>query len=251
MKVFVGVAPYEGKIHAPTSAALMGEQDKARSEGIYFGCQILTGSHYIAESYNILLARFLRTDFDKFATVEWDVSWGGTEASPFGQLIDLARHPHDYIGGSTRMKCEPEEYMVGFDWRLEGRPEARADKYGVIEACWIPQGFSVMSRVAAEALWADAADREYITHGERIRQVYREDYRHDLGTKFGQDIGVCYDLLRLGYKTHVHPDVHLTHHAAHGHSYAGCLGDWMGRQPEDWVQTQYAQWQAKHTEKAA
>lgn len=251
MKLFVGVAPYDGKIFASTATALMGEQDAARAEGVQFGVLILSGAHYVAESYNILLARFIKSDFDKFATVEWDVSWGGSEQSPFGQLLDLARHPHAYLAGSTRMKYEPEEYMVGFDHTLPGRPEERADKYGCIPCNWVPQGFSVMSREAAHALWEDAAGREYIQHGERIRQVFREDYRPEIGQRFGQDIGICWDLKRLGFDVHVHPDVHLTHHAAHGHAYPGRLADWMAKQPDDWVERTYATFVARHSEKAA
>lgn len=199
--------------------------------------QIISGAHYVAEGYNIMLKRFLDTDFDKLAFVEWDVSW--TQ----GDLCRLAKIPHDYVGGSTRMKKPDEEYMVG--WLPDPHGTGLwADQHGCIEVAWIPQGFSVASREMCQRMW-DNCDRTYNLHGEDIRDVFRDGWREfgiDAGgriergdvlsdytvtARFGQDIGWCYDWRSLGGRVHVHPEIELTHTACVGHSYTGRLGDWL------------------------
>lgn len=220
LKLFVGTLPFEGKVHAPTVASLIEEQAAAGALGVSIGAQIISGAHYVAEGYNLMISRFLRTDFDKIAFVEHDVSW----AEP-GCLAMLAKIPHHYVGGITRMKHEPEEYMLG----LKAESDLRPDAYGCIEAAWIPQGFTVASRAMIQALWDAASGREYRTQGELVRQVFFEDWRPEWG-KVGQDIGICYDWQAMGGKVHAWLPPTLTHTAAVNHSYTGCLADWMARE---------------------
>lgn len=182
------------------------------------GVQILSGAHYISEGYNILLARFLASNFDKLAFVEWDISWNTETTS----LCAMAKKPFDYIGAATRFKKEPEEYMVGF---LPERPELWGNRAGLIEVAWIPQGFAVASRAMCEKMWDASAAKEYGLHGETIREVFHDGFRDE--RRYGQDIGWCYDWRDMGGKVYVDPEIELTHTAAVGHAYTGRLADWL------------------------
>lgn len=224
MKLYVGIAPFEGRLHAPCVTSLLGEQINALTNGVYLGVKILQGAHYIAESYNIMLADFLKSDYDMLAFVEWDVSWNPEEVS----LVALAQMGYDFIGGSTRFKKEPEEYMVGW---IPDRAELWADKNGCIEVAWIPQGFCVASREMCQKMWDSRPDTEYELHGQIVREVFHDGFRE--GRRLGQDIGWCFDWRDMGGKVFVHPELELTHTACVGHSYTGRLGDFLRKRVVD------------------
>lgn len=218
MKLYVGIAPFEGKLHAPAVSSLLGEQLNALLAGVHMGVKILQGSHYIAESYNIMLADFLASDYDMLAFVEWDVSWNSDENS----LVKLAQLGYDFVGASTRFKKEPEEYMVGW---IPERPELWADANGCIEVAWIPQGFCVASRAMCQKMWDSRPNTEYTLHGKVIREVFHDGFRD--GRRLGQDIGWCFDWRDMGGKVFLAPEVELTHTACVGHAYTGRIGDWL------------------------
>lgn len=233
IKLLVGVLPFQGEIKVGTAASLSDERFAGLREGVHVDVKYLPGAHYIAEGYSKVVKFFLEHDYDKLAFVEWDVSW--TEHPGMaGALCRLAKLPHDYVGGATRYKSDPVEFMVGWD---ETQTELRADEHGCLSVDWIPQGFSVASRAMCQAMWDAAADREYLMHGELIRQVFYEDFRPGLG-KFGQDIGFCHDWRAMGGKVHVKPNLTLTHTACVNHAYTGNLFDWLKAQmtPEERAQ---------------
>lgn len=215
-------------MHVGTAASLSDERFAAVGEGVALSVSYLPGAHYIAEAYNLILAHFLASDFEKLAFVEHDISW--TEHPGMaGALAKLAKTPHDYVGGSTRYKKPEVEFMIGWD---ETKPELWSDGHGCIEVAWIPQGFAVASRTMVQALWDAASDSEYVMHGVTLRQVFHEDFRPGIG-KLGQDLGLCRDWRAMGGKVHVKPNLTLTHTACVNHAYTGNLKQWLDEQMDE------------------
>lgn len=216
MHAFIGLPPFEGKVHAQTVMSLITEDRLARELGVDLSIVVLAGAHYPSHAYNALWAKFLDTPCEKFVSVEWDVSW-----KP-GDLLRLLATPHHYVGAATRYKREPEEYMVG--WKLGD--ELWADKHGCIEVDWIPQGLSCASRSMVEQMWEAAQDRPYaLADGTQTRQVFRDGFSGD--GFYSQDTRLCEEWRAMGGKIHVMPDLTTTHTACVGHSYTGSLGDWL------------------------
>ena len=104
MKLFVGIPAYDGSVCCETVRALLNEQGVALSAGIDFQVAFIPSCSLITMARNQAVTEFLATDADKLIFIDSDVSW-----QP-GELIKLAAHPVDFVGGAYRLKQEAVSY---------------------------------------------------------------------------------------------------------------------------------------------
>src|SRR5882724_4523048 len=161
MKLFVGVPAYDRRITVETARALLEEQGAAaqarRRERLALQIAFAPGSSLVTTARDILVRDFLASGAERLIFVDSDVAW---EA---GQLLALARHDVDIVGGAYRLKQEREAYPVSW---LD-RPLLQADpQTGLLEVSALPGGFLSVARNVFESLRDAHPERAYRHQGE-------------------------------------------------------------------------------------
>src|SRR4051812_43043369 len=108
MRLFVGVPAYDRRITCETARALLDEQGAAVLAGIALQIAFAPGSSLVTTARDILVRDFLMSEAERLIFVDSDIAW---EA---GQLLRLARHDADMVGGAYRLKQETEAYPVSW-----------------------------------------------------------------------------------------------------------------------------------------
>ena len=217
MKLFVGVPAYDRRITVETARALLEEQGAAALAGrrarLALQIAFAPGSSLVTTARDILARDFLATEAERLIFVDSDVAW---EA---GQLLALARHDVDIVGGAYRLKQESEAYPV--EWL--DRPLLRADPLtGLLEVSALPGGFLSISRNVFERLRAAHPERAYTHQGEALHAFFHCPYGG------GEDGAFCADWRAAGGQIFLDPELTLTH-VDGGRRFTGCIGDWLRR----------------------
>lgn len=216
MKVHVAVPAYDGKVCVETARALLNEQTAALVAGIELEVSFAPGCSLITAARNQIVAGFLNTDADRLVFIDSDVSW-----EP-GELLKLASHPVDFVGGAYRYKQEPEAYPVG--WITE-RAELIADpETGLLEVDTLPAGFLALNRAVFERLHEAFPGRDYEHFGQTFTAYFHAPYRD--GRLYGEDAAFCADWRAIGGEVWLDPELSLTH-VGGVNRYAGHIGDWL------------------------
>lgn len=214
-RVFVAVPAYDGKIGVETARALLIEQNCAISNGgVSLTVAFLPGCSLITMARNQMAADFLMTDNDRLVFVDSDVSW-----EP-GDLLKLAKHEADVVGGAYRLKQPAIAWPVIWD---ESKPELHAVD-GLLEVLSLPAGFLAISRKALERLKAAHPERTYTHMGHKAHAFFHAPFAD--GRLWGEDAAFCADWRAIGGKVWLDPNPTLTHVGGASH-YAGCIGDWL------------------------
>lgn len=215
MKLFVAIPAYDGKVGIETVRSLLNEQGAAALLGVELQVGLLPGCSLITMGRNQMVADFLATDCDRLVFVDADVSWNP------GDLIKLAMHPVDVVGGAYRYKNALEDYPV--QWI--DKPELWTDpKTGLLEVGSVPGGFLTISRRAFAQLKEAHPDRAY-QHEGRLFQAYFHAPVME-GRLFGEDTAFCHDWREAGGQVWLDTELLLTHTGGFP-QFTGCIGDWL------------------------
>ena len=216
MKLFVGVPAYDRRITVETARALLNEQGAAGLAGIELQIAFAPGSSLVTTARDILVRDFLASEAERLIFVDSDVAW---EA---GQLLRLARHDVDIVGGAYRLKQETEAYPVSW---LD-RPLLQADpQTGLLEVSALPGGFLSISRKVFERLRDAHPERAYTHQGESLHAFFHCPYGG------GEDGAFCADWRAAGGQIWLDPELTLTH-VDGGRSFTGRIGDWLRKRME-------------------
>lgn len=211
MRLHVGIPAYDGKVGVETVRALLNERGAAFLLNIDMRVSLLPGCSLITMARNQMAAEFLASDADRLVFVDADVSW-----EP-GDLIKLAMHPVDVVGGAYRFKKAAEDYPV----RWLDAPERRD---GLLEVETLPGGFLAISRRAIERLREAHPERAYEHEGQRFHGFFHAPI--EAGRIWGEDTAFCNDWRQIGGQVWLDPDLTLTHTGG-AHNYTGHVGDWL------------------------
>lgn len=211
MRVFVGVPAYDRRITCETARALLNEQGAAALVSVELQIAFAPGSSLVTTARDILARDFLASDCDRLIFVDSDVTWD------VGQLLLLARHDVDLVGGAYRKKCDEIVWPVGW---LD-RPELQADPdTGLLEVASLPGGFLSISRSVFERLREAHPGRSYSHDGQAMHGFFCCPYGG------GEDGAFCSDWRGLGGKVWLDPELTLTH-VEGGRQFPGHIGNWL------------------------
>lgn len=215
MRLFVAIPAYDGKVGVETVRSLLNEQGAAALLGVELQVGMLPGCSLITMGRNQLVADFLATDCDRMVFIDADVSW-----EP-GDLIKLAMHPVDVVGGAYRYKKAEEDYPI----RWLDKPELWADPdTGLLEVESVPGGFLAISRRAFNKLREWRPERAYEHEGRLFHGYFHAPV--EAGRIWGEDTAFCNDWRVAGGEVWLDPQLTLTHVDGRQH-YTGCIGDWL------------------------
>lgn len=213
MNIFVAIPAYDGKVCVETVRSLLNEQMIAVGAGVEFKAVFLPGCSLITHARNQMAQDFLDSEADRLVFIDADVSW-----QP-GDLIRLAAHPVDFVGGAYRLKQDDEAYPVGW---LD-KPELQAED-GLLEVASVPGGFLALSRKVFDDLKLEHPDRGYSHYQFRGHGYFHAPIQN--GRLYGEDTAFCNDWRNIGGKVWLDPEITLTHSGG-SNQYTGRIGDWL------------------------
>ena len=213
--IFVAIPAYDGRVCAETAKSLLREQYQGAVEGVLLEVAFHSGCSLITQARNQLCRDFYESACERLVFVDSDVAW-----EP-GDLLRLARHKPDVVGGAYRYKQDEEDYPVGW---LD-RPELWADpETGLLEVESLPGGFLSISRAALDKL-ADAYPQQAYTYkGHGYHGYFHAPIRG--GGLWGEDAAFCADWRATGGKVWLDPELSLTH-VGGTQRYKGHIGNWL------------------------
>lgn len=217
MKLWIGIAAYNRMVCCETARSLLNEQGAARLiDGIEIEVGFAPGCCALHYARDILVRQFLASDADKLIFVDSDVAF-----EP-GNLLKLALHPVDIVGGATRLKKEPEQYPVVFTSTESGALWADPAT-GLLEVDLMPAGFLCITRDALLMIKAAHPERAYVhDESEHFHGFFCCPYG---STEEGPFFN---DWRALGGKCWLDPEIELTHIDG-GQRYTGRIGDYLRR----------------------
>lgn len=211
MKLYVAVPAYDGKITIETARSLCNEQVMAALSGQEISIQFVPGGSLVTTVRDRIAGDFLASDADRLIFIDSDVSW------ELGDLLKLAKHPVDFVGGCYRYKQEPEAYPVHY---LD-KPELWADpETGLLEVSALPAGFLCLSRDVFTRLKEAFPNRTY------------KHFDHEMHAYFwappggGEDGQFCNEWRQVGGQVWLDPSFTLTHTGGNP-DFTGNIGQWL------------------------
>lgn len=214
MKVFVAIPAYDRKVCVETVRSLLNEQGAASIVGIELQIAFVPGCSLITHARNQAVADFLASDCDRMVFLDSDIAW-----EP-GELLKIASHPVDFVGGAYRFKSPDEGYPVAW---LGNGGEPLYTVNGLIAVRGLPGGFLSLSRNVFEKLKAAFPDRAYFHFG----RLYHAFFHCPPGD--GEDGAFCTDWRSIGGDVWLDPELSLTH-VEGATNYAGHIGKWIKSQ---------------------
>lgn len=216
MKILVAIPVYDGKLAVQTIRCLLNEQAVALGSGDDFQVRFLPSCSHAAMGRNQLAREFLDSDAERMVFLDADVTF-----EP-GDLIKLAKHPVDFVGGAYRFKFEEESYPVGW---LDAK-ELWASDLGLLEVKTLPGGFLSLSRNVFERLKAAHPEREYEHFGKKCHAFFMMPWLD--GALYGEDSFFCKEWREAGGQVFLDPELDLTHWEFN-RPYSGHIGNWLKR----------------------
>lgn len=211
MKLLVAVPAYDGRITIETARSLCNEQVMAALSGVDMSIQFVPGGSLVTTVRDRIACDFLASEADRLVFIDSDVSW------ELGDLLKLARHPVDFVGGCYRYKQEPEGYPVVF---LD-KPELWADpETGLLEVAALPAGFLALSRSVFERLREAFPARSYKHFDKELHGFFHAP------PGGGEDGAFCNEWRSIGGQVWLDPELTLTHTGGNP-DFTGNIGRWL------------------------
>lgn len=213
LKVSVGIPVYDGKIPYQLASCLLIETALAGGAGVRLNVRFLPSCTNLALGRNQIVKEFLASDDEKLIFLDADVTF-----SP-GDLINLAKHPVDFVGGAYRIKQDEVRYPIAF---LE-EPKALGPN-GLGQVAMVPTGFLALTRKVFEDFEAYYPDRNYQIDGHKNYCYFQIPYRD--GALYTEDSYFCREWREMGGKIYLDPYANLTHWQFNT-PYRGNVGEWI------------------------
>jgi len=195
VKLFVAIPAGNGSLSVETARSLLNEQGAAFVLGTELHVGLLPGCSLIPHARNQLVRDFLLSDCERMVFVDSDIGW-----EP-GQLLALAAHPEEFVGGAYRFKKTEEAYPI--EWLPQENLYVTKD--GLVEVKALPTGFLSLHRSVFTKLREAHPERSY-THMGHLFHAY---FHCPPGQ--GEDGAFCADWRALDGHIWLKPDVTLTH----------------------------------------
>lgn len=198
MKVSVGLPVYDGKLPAQSAACLLAETSLACSHGDTLTVRFLPSCTNLAIGRNQLVKEFLESGDDRLVFLDADVTF-----EP-GDLLKIAHHPVEFVGGAYRLKQDIERYPI----QLLGHATEPGPN-GTIQVASVPTGFLALSRSVFQAFAARHPGREYGISGQRRYCYFQMPYAD--GALYTEDAYFCREWREMGGEIYLDPELRLTH----------------------------------------
>lgn len=218
MKILVAIPVYDGKLPAETVRCLLDEQVVALAGGDDIAVRFLPNCSHAAMGRNQLAQEFMDSNADRLFFLDADVTFER------GQLIRVAKHPVDLVGGAYRYKFEPENYPVG--WLQEMRGIPLDEKSALLEVSCLPGGFMAISRKVFETMKKRNPERSYEHFGNHAHCYFQMGFMD--GRLYGEDSYFCKEWRAAGGQVYLDPELSLTHWDFNK-PYPGHVGNWLKR----------------------
>lgn len=210
MKIFVAIPAYDRKICVETVRALLNEQNVAALAGVELRISFIPGCSLITHARNQAAKEFLDSDCDKLVFIDSDVSW-----EP-GNILALAIHKEDFVGGAYRYKDDKEGYPVAWI----DKPELWANEAGLLEVTMLPAGFLCLTREVFKKLTEKNPGRLYSFHDKTFFAFFH------CPPGDGEDGAFCRDWRDIGGRVWLEPRLTLAH-VEGAKKYEGNIGEWL------------------------
>lgn len=215
MKILVGIPTYDGKIQAQVLQSILNEQVAAHEIGDSLIFNILPGVSHLPMGRNQLAKNFMLSNCDRMVFLDADVSWN------VGELLKVAHHSEDFVGGAYRHKYEHiESYPIGW---LD-KKELWANEHGLLEVESVPTGFLSLSKNAFQLIQEKYPERTFSHHGVEMYCYFEMPYLG--GHLHGEDSYFCTLYRQCGGKVWLDPELNLTHWNGNQPFY-GHIGKWL------------------------
>ncbi len=219
MKICVATPVYDGKMPVRTMNCLFTELSLAIGVGDTLMINCLSSSAGIAQARNQLATEFMNSKFDRLVFLDSDITWNP------GDLIKLAHHDVDFVGGGYRYKRNPEQYPIAWlpDPDKKGLP---VTKKGLLGVQGLPTGFLALSRNVFQTMLDKYPDRDLtIQNGHKCHAFFQMPFVD--GHLYGEDLYFCRDWIESGGKIFLDPDISLTHWDFNPTPYGGNVGAFL------------------------
>jgi glycosyltransferase involved in cell wall biosynthesis len=213
LKVFVGLPVYDGKLQYQLVDCLLAEIALGMAAGVRLSVRFLPSCTNLAFGRNQLVKEFLASGDDKLIFLDADVTF-----EP-GDLVRLAQHQVDFVGGAYRLKQDDERYPVYF---LNEPKEMGPNGLG--QVAMVPTGFLALTRKVFADFEAAYPDRHYYIDGHKNYCYFQIPYAH--GALFTEDSYFCREWREAGGKIYLDPKLNLTHWNFNI-PYRGNVGKWI------------------------
>lgn len=213
MKIFVAVPTRDSKLEIECARCLMNEQLLALINGDELHCVFQLGTGSPTSGRNLLVQQFMESDCDRLMFVDSDISW-----EP-GDLVKVANHDADVVGGCYRFKLDEECYPIIFH---EG--ELWSNDQGLIEVAALPTGFLAIRRSVFDKFREVHPQRTYKHFGKDGFAFFHAPWRE--GHLYSEDTTFCIEWREMGGKVWLDPELTLTHHDG-PKPYKGHIGNWL------------------------
>ena len=213
MKISVNIPVYDGRIPAQLASCLLAETLLAWTRGDLLQVRFLPACSNLAMGRNQLVKQFLESDDDRLVFVDADVTF-----QP-GELVRIAHHSVDFVGGVYRLKQEREQYPVApLDEPVLPGPGQ------LVEVAAVPTGFLSLSRKVFEAFKEKHPGREYQIHGQPAYAYFQIPFKD--GALYTEDAYFCREWKEAGGKIYLDPELSLTHWGE-SRAFPGHIGNWI------------------------
>lgn len=198
MKISVGLPVYDGRLTVPLVSSLLTETSIALSLGDQLNVRFLASCTNLAFGRNQIVHEFLESGDDRLVFLDADVTF-----EP-GDLIKMAHHRVDFVGGAYRLKQDVERYPV---FLLDHPTELGPG--GLVEVAMVPTGFLSLSRKVFDQFRDFYPGREYDIHGKRRYCYFQIPYSD--GSLYTEDSFFCREWREKGGQIYLDPELKLTH----------------------------------------
>jgi hypothetical protein len=223
-KVWVAVPAYTGQICVETAYSLNVEIYESLNRNVPFLVQYHEGDSMIHRCRNMMMMRFLASDFTDLIFLDSDV---GFES---GALMKLVSHPVDIVGAAYPFKTDE----MGFPVRYMNADGLYADpEHGLLEMYAMPAGCLRITRKALEAMIAKFPELKYAEHNAPQGHAYSFfDFVIRNGIMYGEDFVFCALAREAGFKIWCDTEIQMQHVGQK--RFKGHFGNWLrGRGAKD------------------
>ena len=214
MKIFVAIPTRDSKLEIDCARCLLDEQIHAILSGDEIMTTFQTGTGSPVAGRNQLVKLFLESEADRLVFVDSDISW-----TP-GDLVKVARHKADVVGGAYRFKMDEEIYPVTF----QANTELWTNAQGLMEVETLPTGFLAISKSVFYKFKETHPKRTYTHFGKTGFAFFHAPWRE--GHLYTEDTNFCIEWREMGGKVWLDPELTLTHHDG-PKAYTGHIGNWL------------------------
>lgn len=212
MKISVGLPVYDGNLSYQLASCLLTEVSLATQRGDVLNIRFLPSCTNLAVGRNCLVKEFMESDDDRLVFLDADVTF-----KP-GELLRVAHHPVDFVGGAYRLKQAKEQYPIYLM-----REPTEPGPNGLIQVVMVPTGFLSLSRDVFTRFKEHYPGREYDIHGVKFYCYFQIPFVD--GALYTEDSYFCREWREKGEIIYLDPELNLTHWQGNL-PYVGHCGNW-------------------------